>query len=99
MDTKTSIVYDGIPVTIDKGAMGKVSCVRLFGIMNDEDASGIARCNAALDFGVKVFGQEQMDNIMHSLDPEGDPDCDELLRFVFGAVNAAAAEEGGDLKN
>lgn len=95
-----SVVVDGIPVSVDASNLGRVSALRLIAKMQDESADQFERVIASLDFCNVIFGEEQLENIMHSLDPEhSDPQGDELVAFVFKALKAASEAKAAELKN
>ena len=84
----------GIPVSFDDSALDDFRMLRLLARIKDNDVLALP------EFAERVFGAEQLENIMRSLeDDDGVCRLTDMVPFIFEAMDEAAKERAAESKN
>lgn len=88
------LIVRDIPVVIDDEVFDDFRTMRLLAKVQKGDGM------AAVDFIERVFGEEQVDNLIAQLESDGVCRASEFVPFCFEVVDAAAEERrAGSSKN
>lgn len=84
----------GIPLSVEEEVFDDYRTLRLFARIRKDDTF------AAVELFERVFGEEQVDNLIEQLEQDGTCKASDFVEFAFEAIDEAAkASMAGESKN